>query len=93
MVYLYIKGCFNIYSNFSSVMALWKDVETNAYYISRDFPEIVKPTIDNSYLLMYEPKEPKTSPYKDFLTDYKQVSNLDFILGFIEYEGSRWILN
>lgn len=95
MVYLFIKSCLNVSPVYSSVVNLWKDVEINTYFVSRDFQPIINPTnnIDKSYMLLYEPEPIKRSQYRDFLTDCKQVSNQDFMLGFVEYGGGKWKLN
>lgn len=92
MEYEFVKTCFNEQPYFSSTVNLWKHIPTNTYYISRDFREIIKPAIDYSNMLLYEPPPVKHSPYRSFLTNHKQVSNKDFISGFVVDYNSRWIL-
>ena len=48
MNYEFTKNCFNLSPVYSLVITLWKDVATNHYYVSRDFPELIQPTVDNS---------------------------------------------
>jgi hypothetical protein len=44
-------------------------------------------------MLLSKEEPQKTSPYRSFLTDSKQVTTVDFMLGYVEYGGSRWKLN
>ena len=44
-------------------------------------------------MLLSKNEPPKMSPYRSFLIDSKQVTNVDFVLGYVEYGGSRWKLN
>jgi hypothetical protein len=92
MEYEFVKTCYNESPLYSSTVNLWKHTSNNNYYISRDFREIKKPTTDLRYTLLYESQPVETSPYRSFLTFNKQVSNIDFMSGFVEYGNTRWKL-
>jgi hypothetical protein len=56
--------------------------------------EIIKPAIDNSYMLLFEKSEYKTSPYRSYLSqNAKQLTSYDFLTGVVEYNRSNWKLN
>jgi hypothetical protein len=94
MNYEYVKDLFNVSPSFSSTRRLWKHISTNTYYVSYDFKEIIKPEIDNSYMLLSEKSEYKTSPYRSYLSqNAKQLTAYDFTRGVVEYNTSYWKLN
>jgi len=79
MEYEFIKTCFHKSPVYSSTVNLWKHSSTNAYYVSRDFRE---------------KNQSSTEPlsFRSFLTQPKQVTNLDFVYGFVEYGNTKWKL-
>jgi hypothetical protein len=94
MTYVYVKDLLNVCPTFSSVITLWKHISTNTYYVSYDHKEIIKPAIDNSYMLLSEKSEYKTSPYRSYLSqNAKQLTSYDFLTGVVEYNRSNWKLN
>jgi hypothetical protein len=94
MNYEYVKDLFNVNPTFSSTTRLWKHIPTNTYYVSYDFKEIIKPAIDNSYMLLSDNCESKTSPYRSYLSqNAKQLTAYDFSCGVVQYNKSYWKLN
>lgn len=94
MKYEYVKDLFNVNPIFSSTIRLWKHLSSNTYYVSYDFKEIIEPLIDNSYMLLSENYESKTSPYRSYLSqNAKQLTAYDFLNGVVEYNKSYWKLN
>ena len=92
MEYEFVKTCFNESPIYSTTVNLWKRSSTNTYYVSRDFREKNQSTIDLRYTLLYtsQPSEPLS--FRSFLTEPKQVTTLDFMSGFVEYNNTRWKL-
>ena len=94
MNYEYVKDLLNVNPAFSSAIRLWKHLSTNTYYVSYDFKEIIKPAIDNSYMLLSDKCESKSSPYRCYLSQSaKQLTSYDFSRGVVEYNKSYWKLN
>ena len=94
MNYEYVKDLLNVNQAFSSTIRLWKHLSTNTYYVSYDFKEIIKPAIDNSYMLLSDKSETKISPYRSYLShNAKQLTAYDFSCGVVEYNKSYWKLN
>lgn len=94
MNYEYVKDLFNVNPVFSSTVRLWKHLAKNTYYISYDHREIIKPVVDNSYMLLSDKPNTNLSHYRDNLSlDAKQLSSLDFLNGRVEYNHSYWKLN
>jgi hypothetical protein len=94
MNYEYVKDLPKVNPTFSSTLRLWKHLATNTYYISYDQREIIKPVVDNRYMLLSDKPNTKLSPYRGNLSlDAKQLTSLDFLNERVEYNGSYWKLN
>jgi len=94
MNYEYIKDLRNVEPSFSSTVRLWKHISSNTYYVSFDFKEIIKPVIDNSYMLLSDKSKTNISPYRSYLSqNAKQLTVYDFLNGVVEYNKSYWKLN
>lgn len=94
MNYEFVKGIGNVNPVFSSACYIWKHRKTGIYYISNDYKEIIKPVIDNSYMLLFDKSETKLSPYRYYLSqNAKQLTAYDFSRGVVEYNKSHWKLN
>ena len=93
MSYEYVKDLCNVSPVYSATLRLWKHTVSNNYYVSGDFPEIIKPAINYSYMLLSEKPKIQISNTRNYLSkNAKVLTTLDYLNGTVEYGGSYWKL-
>ena len=68
MSYKYIKGCPNVFTGSSFAPSLWVNTITGEYYLSDEYMDKIKPSVDTSYMLLDEKQPTKYNPYKHHLS-------------------------
>jgi len=78
------------YSSFSP--SLWINTRTNQYFVSYEHREVIKPSVDTSFMLLAKPEPTKLSDYKEVLDGAEHVSSQDVNNGKVKYGNSYYLI-
>ena len=92
MTFQYITAATSTF--LSSVRYIWKNCDTNIYYISQERPDSTNThNYDQQFMLNYTPKTNTiVNPYKNNLNVNicKTITNIELTSGKTFYDGTLW---